>query len=75
MYAIYIIRAYKGGGGMTRLYIIFVLAMVVDAAVAYLCVEIVLSEFKGINLPLMRLWMKTNDEDKRHNKSVTLLGF
>lgn len=64
MYAIYIIRAYKGGGGMTSLYIIFVLAMVVDAAVAYLCVEIVLSEFKGINLPLMKLWRKTQRRNR-----------
>ena len=39
---------------MTGLFIIFGLAMLVDAGVAYLAIGLALREFKGICLPLMR---------------------
>lgn len=39
---------------MTGLFIIFGLAMIVDAGVAYLAVGLALREFKGIYLPLMK---------------------
>ena len=45
---------------MTSLYIIFGMAMVVDAAVAYLGVGIALLEFKGIELPLIKCVYKEN---------------
>jgi len=42
---------------MTRLFVFFVVAMIVDAAVAYLTLGIALAEFKGIYIPFMK-WLK-----------------
>lgn len=39
---------------MTRLYALFVAAMFVDVAVAYLTIAIALAEFKKIYLPFMK---------------------
>lgn len=39
---------------MTGLLIIFGLSMIVDSAVAYLCIGLALAEFKGIYLPLLK---------------------
>ena len=53
---------------MTGLYIIFGLAMVVDAAVLYLTVGLALKEFKGINIPLINWGNKDVRTDRRRRK-------
>jgi hypothetical protein len=50
---------------MTSLYIIFGLAMVVNAGVLYLTLGLALAEFKGIYLPFIDL----GDKDVRKDRS------
>ena len=50
---------------MTELYIIFGLAMVIDAVVLYLTLGLALAEFKGIYLPFIDL----GDKDVRKDRS------
>ena len=48
-------RTWQGGEYMTRLYALFVAAMLVDVAVAYLAIGIALAEFKGKYIPFIKL--------------------
>ena len=49
---------------MTELLTIFVLAMIVDAGVAYLGLGIAMAEFKGIYLPFIKYVYKNGERRK-----------
>ena len=59
---------------MTSLYIIFGLAMVVDACVAYLAIGLALAEFKGIYLPLFKRGKKRKCTNTLTPKNVSYLA-
>jgi hypothetical protein len=63
----------KEGEGMTSLYIIFGLAMVVNAGVVYLTLGLALAEFKGIYLPLMKGDKCTKELKQKKALSVVCL--